>query len=101
MRKTRTLEESYGMFVLLYLVAHVFAYGLGYFLGNFLFKIEERMPFPLFTLLYVFFFLCTSLRCCWFGQSIWPLTDVELVLIYVFILSGFCCFLLFSEVFVF
>ena len=34
MRKTRTLEESYEMFGLLYFVAYVLACGLGYFFGR-------------------------------------------------------------------
>ncbi|MFZ8784289.1 AAA family ATPase [Thermocrinis sp.] len=51
MRKTRTEKEIYDMVVLLYLVAHVLACCLGYFLGNYLF--ESRIGLLPLILLYV------------------------------------------------
>jgi ATPases with chaperone activity, ATP-binding subunit len=54
MRKARTKEEIYELQALLYLVAHVLACGLGYFLGNYLF--EGRLKLLPLILLYVVIF---------------------------------------------
>jgi ATPases with chaperone activity, ATP-binding subunit len=60
MRNTKTLEESYGMFGLLYLVAHVLAWGLGCFFGHYLFDkpiagkwpIDLLLLFPIYVVIY-------------------------------------------------